>query len=210
MGRILGVCAGNPTRLPVTRSAWVRNLCLPMFVFLLALLIIWPIAELFVMIQVANWVGFFQMLLLLFVSTVAGIMILRHRGRAHWRRLRGAVDERRIPAREAFDGVMITIGALLLVIPGFITSALGLLLLFPPTRWLVRVAVLAVFGSKFKVATTTATWGTAGYNRYRSGQRPAYDVEGEAVDVTDRPDGEPLPQLRSGTDSSEDQVDRNS
>lgn len=181
-----------------------------MFVFILALLIIWPIAELFVMIQVAGWIGFFWMLFLLFASTVTGILILQHRGRAHWRRLRGAIDDRRPPAREAFDGVAITAGALLLIIPGFITSALALFLLFPPTRWLIRLAALTLFASKFKVATTTATWGTAGYNRYRDGRRPDYDVEGEAVDVTDRPDGEPLPQLRSESEANEDQVDRDS
>ncbi|MCB0830308.1 MAG: FxsA family protein [Solirubrobacterales bacterium] len=180
-----------------------------MFVFILALLIIWPIAELFVMIQVANWVGFFWMLFLLFASAVAGILILQHRGRAHWRRFRGAIDERRPPAKEAFDGVMITAGAMLLIIPGFITSAIGLFLLFPPTRWLVRLVALTLFASKFKVAATTATWGNRGYSYYRGSRRTSYDVEGEAVDVTDRTDGEPLPQLRSGSESSEDQVDRN-
>ncbi len=180
-----------------------------MFAFILALLIIWPIAELFVMIQVANWLGFFWMLFLLFASAVSGILVLQHRGRAHWRRFRGAIDERRPPAREAFDGVMITAGALLLIIPGFITSILGLLLLFPPTRWLVRLAALTVFASKFKVAATSASWGNRGYGYYRDSRRSDFDVEGEAVDVTDRPDGEPLPQLRSGSDSDEDQVDRN-
>lgn len=180
-----------------------------MFVFFLALLIIWPIAELFVMIQVANWVGFFWMLFLLFASAVAGILILRHRGRAHWRRFRGAVDDRRPPAREAFDGVMITAGALMLIIPGFITSGLGLLLLFPPTRWIVRLLAVTLFASKFKVAATTATWGNRGYGYYRSSRRTSYDVEGEAVDVTDGPDADAPPQLRSGSESGEDEVDRN-
>jgi UPF0716 protein FxsA len=182
-----------------------------MFVFILALLIIWPIAELFVMVQVADWVGFFWMLFLLFASAVTGILVLKHRGRAHWRRFRGAIDERRPPAREAFDGIMITAGAILLIIPGFITSFLGLVLLFPPTRWLVRLAAFTVFASKFKVAATTASWGNRGYGYYRSsrGGGNSYDIDGEAVDVTDRPDGEPLPQLRSGPESNEDKVDRN-
>ncbi len=180
-----------------------------MFAVFLALLIIWPIAELFAMIQVAGWLGFFWMLLLLFLSAVGGVLILQHRGRAHWRRFRGAVDERRPPAREAFDGVMITAGALLLIIPGFISSGFGLLLLFPPSRWLIRLAALTLFASRFKVAATTATWGNAGYNRYRAGRKPAYDYEGEAVDVTERPDGEPLPELGSGSRPSEDPSDRN-
>jgi len=182
-----------------------------MFVFILALLIIWPIAELFVMVQVANWIGFFWMLFLLFASAVAGILILQHRGRAHWRRFRGAIDERRPPAKEAFDGVMITTGAILLIIPGFITSAIGLFLLFPPTRWLVKLTAITLFASKFKVAATTASWGNRGYGYYRASRKTdgSYDIDGEAVDVTDRPDGEPLPQLPSEAESVEDQVNRN-
>jgi len=104
---------------------------------------------------------------------------------------------------------MITAGALLLIIPGFITSALGLILLFPPTRWLLRLVAITLFASKFKVAATSASWGNRGYGYYRSSRRTAYDIDGEAVDVTDRPDGEPLPQLRSGSESGEDQDDRN-
>jgi UPF0716 protein FxsA len=92
---------------------------------------------------------------------------------------------------------MITTGAALLIIPGFITSAIGLLLLFPPTRYLVRITVFFLFASRFKVATTTAVWTARGYETYRGrggsggagGQ--GFDVEGEAVDVTDRPDGMP-------------------
>jgi UPF0716 protein FxsA len=162
-----------------------------MFVFILALLIVWPIAEIYLMVLVSQAIGFFWMLSLIFVSAVAGMLVLRHRGRVHWQRFRGAVGERRPPAREAFDGVMITTGAALLILPGFITSALGLLLLFPPTRFLVRITAFFLFASRFKVATTTATWTATQYGGYREG-RQEYDVEGEAVDVTDRPDGMPV------------------
>ncbi len=164
-----------------------------MFVFILALLIVWPIAEIYVMVVVSQAIGFFWMLTLVFLSAVAGILVLRHRGRVHWQRLRGAVSERRPPAREAFDGVMITTGAALLILPGFITSGLGLLLLFPPTRYLVRIVVFFLFAGRFKVATSTATWTASRYGGYGS-PRPSYDVDGEAVDVTDRPDGT-APQL---------------
>ena len=170
-----------------------------MFVLILALLIIWPIAELYVMVQVADAVGFFWMLTLLFLSSVGGILVLRHRGRVHWQRFRGAVSERRPPAREAFDGVMITTGAFLLIIPGFITTFIGLLLLFPPSRWLIRIVLFMLFASRFRVVTTAGTWGSRGYNAYR-GNRADDDVEGEAVDVTDDPDGnagKDAPQLPS-------------
>jgi UPF0716 protein FxsA len=158
-----------------------------MFVFILALLIVWPIAEIYVMVIVSQAIGFFWMLTLVFLSTLAGILVLRHRGRVHWQRLRGAVSDRRPPAREAFDGVMITTGASLLIIPGFITSGIGLLLLFPPTRYLVRIATFFLFASRFSVATSTATWTASRYGGPRTGEQ-TYDMEVEAVDVTDRVD----------------------
>jgi UPF0716 protein FxsA len=161
-----------------------------MFVFILALLIVWPIAEIYAMVVVSQAIGFFWMLTLVFLSAVAGILVLRHRGRVHWQRLRGAVSERRPPAREAFDGVMITTGAALLILPGYITSVIGLLLLFPPTRYLVRIVVFFLFAGRFKVATSTATWTASQYGSYRSGKQ-SYDMDGEAVDVTDRPEGMP-------------------
>ncbi len=170
-------------------------------VIILALLIIWPVAELFVMIQVAQAIGFFWMLFLLFCSAVGGMLVLRHRGRAHWQRLRGAVSERKPPAREAFDGVMITSGALLLMIPGFITSGIGLFLLFPPTRFLIRILLFWLLAARFRTVTAAGTWSAQQYQGYRAGNRE-YDVEGEAVDVTDPFDEDDLAsrQLPSGNE----------
>jgi UPF0716 protein FxsA len=168
---------GARSSLPLTRNLGV------MVVLLLALLIIWPIAELAVMVLVAMWLGILPMLGLLFLSTVAGLLILRYRGEAHWRRFRGALSERRPPAREAFDGTMITSGALLLVLPGFISSGLGLLLLLPPTRYLVRVAAFALFAGRFRWAATGAVWGNRAWESWRvRGQD--FDIEGEATEVT--------------------------
>lgn len=158
-------------------------------VFFLALLIIWPFAELYVMIEVARWIGFFWMLLLLFASAVAGMLILRHRGRVHWQRFRGAVSDRRPPAREAFDGVMITAGAFLLIVPGFLTTLIGILVLLPPTRFVIRILLFWLFASRFRTVTTAGTWGASGYGAYRA-RRREYDVESVAVDVTDRPEGD--------------------
>jgi len=177
------------------------------FVIIFALLIVWPIAELYLMVEVARWLGFFWMLFLLFASAVTGMLILRHRGRVHWQRLRGAVSDRRPPAREAFDGVMITAGAFLLIIPGFLSSLAGLLILLPPTRALVRILLFWLFASRFRAATTAATGGASRYGTYRRGKQE-YDVEGEAVDVSGSPDGgseipHRLPSGRDGTSSGQ-------
>lgn len=169
------------------------------FVIILALLIVWPIAEIYLMIEVARWLGFFWMLFLLFLSAVAGMLILRHRGRVHWERLRGAVRSRKPPAREAFDGVMITAGAFLLIIPGFLTSFVGILVLLPPTRFLVRIVLFWLFASRFRASTTA--WRVTRDRYYRT-RGPDYDIEGEVIDVTTSPgsDGDYVRRLPSGQD----------
>ena len=60
-------------------------------------------------------------------------------GRAAWRRLSAAVAAGRPPGREVIDGALVLVGGLLLIVPGFITDAVGLLLL-APTRAVARRA----------------------------------------------------------------------
>lgn len=155
-------------------------------ILLLTILILWPIAELAAMVGVAIWLGILPMFGLLFLSTIAGLLILRYRGKVHWQRFRTAIDRRRPPAREAFDGTMITSGALLLVLPGFISTALGLILLFPPSRYLIRTVSITLFAGRFKWAMAGATWGGRAWDSWRvRGQ--GFDIEGEAVEVRAEP-----------------------
>ena len=61
-----------------------------------------------------------------------------------WQRFNAALAERRIPAREVFDGAMVIVGGTLLLTPGFITDIFGLILLIPPTRDVVRRIATAI------------------------------------------------------------------
>ena len=87
---------------------------------------------------------------------------------------RGRLAAGRVPAREVLDGALVIFGGALLLTPGFITDILGLVLLLPPTRALVRAVVS-------RAASRT------GWSRRRPAARPTprrdYDVEGTAVDV---------------------------
>ncbi len=156
-----------------------------MFALFLALLIVWPIIEIYLFVVVVGQIGFFWALMIIFASTFSGIAILRYRGPRHWAKFRGALNERRPPAREAFNGFMITTGAVLLIIPGYLTSVLALFLLFPPTRYLVGVVAMFLLPGRFKIAATGATWSASKYQDYRGGGRQQYDIDGEAFDVTD-------------------------
>jgi UPF0716 protein FxsA len=109
---------------------------------LLLLLIFAAIVELYVMVQVASVIGVLPTVLLIVVSSVVGAWLMKVEGLGVLRRMRETLEAGQIPANEAVDGVLISAGGLLMFLPGFVTSAIGLLLLLPPVRSLLRPVVL--------------------------------------------------------------------
>src|SRR3954454_21286543 len=162
---------------------------------LVLLFIVVPIAELYVIIKVGELIGVLPTLALLLADALLGSFLLRHQGRSAWRRFNEALDQGRFPAKEVADGLLITIGGTLLLAPGFLTDIVGLILLIPPTRALVRGLLKRMSLGRIRVVAGPAQWG---YNRMRGpfdrdyqpfggGRRPGtgrdYDVEGEAREV---------------------------
>jgi UPF0716 protein FxsA len=110
---------------------------------LLRFLLFLPLMELVVFITIALAIGFGAALGLILLSCIAGMLLLRHAGGSHISRLRVAMAEGNFSTLQAdATGGMILLSGVLLVIPGFITDALGLALLFPP----LRRAVLGLVG----------------------------------------------------------------
>ena len=142
----------------------------------LVLLILWPVAEIFVAIKVAGAIGWLLTLLLLVASWPAGTWALRSQGRAAWTRLRAEADSGRPPGRAVLDGALILIGGVLLIIPGFITDALGILLLLPPTRSLTRRAAT-------RRLQASVIHRAIRFGRRPRPQGPSYDVDSTATDV---------------------------
>lgn len=143
----------------------------------LLLLIAAPIAELYVIIQVGQAIGALPTIGLLLLSMVLGCVLLRAQGRLAWRRFRAALSAGRAPAREAIDGTLVVFGSLLLIVPGFISDLFGLLLLLPPTRVIVRRALLS--GARGRMVMTATSFGGASRGRARQD----YDVDSTAHDV---------------------------
>jgi UPF0716 protein FxsA len=105
---------------------------------ILALVVVVVMLEIYVIIQVAHAIGAFDTILLLLVVSFAGAWLTKHEGFVVLRRLRERLDAGRAPTAELVDGVLVLGAGLLLMVPGFVTDGLGLLVLFPPTRSLVR------------------------------------------------------------------------
>ena len=104
---------------------------------LLIAFIVVPIVELWIVFQVGDLVGLAPTLVLLVVMSVAGAWLVKREGKAAWQRFRAALGTK-LPAVEVVDGALVLVGGTLLLTPGFLTDAVGLLLVLPPTRALVN------------------------------------------------------------------------
>ena len=104
----------------------------------LIVLITLGVLEIFVFVQVGQWIGFGAAILALIVISLFGAWLVKREGLGTWRRAQAQMRAGEIPAGEAVDGALIAGAGLLLIVPGFITDAIGLLLLLPPLRWPAR------------------------------------------------------------------------
>ncbi|GAB6987390.1 FxsA family protein [Nocardioides pyridinolyticus] len=100
--------------------------------------VLMPLLELYVLVQVGQVIGTGWTVVLLLVSGALGTLLIRHEGARAWRALREAIEGGRIPATELADGALILLGGALMLAPGFVTDALGILLILPFTRPMFR------------------------------------------------------------------------
>ena len=99
-------------------------------------LLVLPLAEIVAFIVVASLVGFTTALGLVILISLLGVLVLRHTGGGAVTRLRTAAGRSEVRGI-ALDGAGTALGGILMVIPGFITGVLGLLMVMPATRvWL--------------------------------------------------------------------------
>ncbi|MCW2773496.1 MAG: FxsA cytoplasmic rane protein [Nocardioides sp.] len=101
---------------------------------LFTIFILVPLIEIYVLIQVGQVIGPWWTILLLVLDSILGTWLIKREGGRAWRALRDALDSGRMPGTELADGALILIGGTLMLAPGFVTDAFGILLILPPTR----------------------------------------------------------------------------
>jgi UPF0716 protein FxsA len=147
-------------------------------VLFLLVLIGLPVLEVFVLVEVAHEIGWLLAIVLLFGVSVLGFQLLRIQGRAAIEHVSLAVQERRAPGRAAVDGALGFLGAALLTVPGFVTDAVGALLVLPPTRSLARRWISRRYAARLmSFAASAGRFAPGG-----RGGRPPADVESTAVE----------------------------
>jgi UPF0716 protein FxsA len=142
---------------------------------------LWPIAELYVAVKVADAIGVLLTVVLLIAGWPLGLWLVRAEGRVAWARLRAASATGRSPGREVLDGALILAGGALFIVPGFITDVLGLVLLVPPTRALARAGLVRNLQSRL-VRRATRFGDPPGSGRSPDGPG-GYDVDSTATDI---------------------------
>ena len=107
-----------------------------MSTFLLLLISI-PVIEIYLFIKIGSQVGAFNTILLVFISAFFGIIYARYEGFNSLRSGMSQILKNELPVYEIISSAALAFAALLLILPGFATDFLGLLIIFPPTRKLI-------------------------------------------------------------------------
>ena len=113
------------------------------------LLVLWPLVEIAVFLQVAAWIGVLNTLALMVAISVCGAWLVKRQGIGTLARMRVELDDGRIPTGPMTDGGLLAAAGFLLLVPGFVTDVFGLALLVPP----VRRGVRGWLGHRFSVRT---------------------------------------------------------
>lgn len=125
---------------------------------LLAAFMIVPLLEIATFVIVGGAIGLWWTLAAVVAMGLVGALVLRLQGLALLNDVRGAMQQGVLPGRAIADAMMVAIAGVLLIVPGFFSDILALLLLLPP----VRHAIYALLRSRMTVVATSTTFTSAG------------------------------------------------
>lgn len=97
-----------------------------------------PVLELYLLIKVGRLIGAWETVAILLAVSFIGAWLVRHQGFSILSRIQGELATGRLPAAELLDGLLVLVGGLLLLTPGFITDLLGIFFLVPAGRFILK------------------------------------------------------------------------
>jgi UPF0716 protein FxsA len=157
----------------------------PLVLFLV--FVVAPAIEIFVIVEVAHAIGLGTTLLALVAGAVLGSYVMRRAGASWWRALRGqvtAVDGTSVTGQRpdgpaAARAALLFMAGLLIFLPGFVSDAVGLLLLLPPVRGLLQSATAAWFVRRF--TSVSGPGGVRIWSRGEPGPLPGDIARGDTI-----------------------------
>lgn len=142
-----------------------------------------PIIEIALLLRVGEAFGWLPTLLVVIITAVVGSAMLRQQGLATLNKARTRMDSGEMPAQQMLEGVLIMIGGVLLLTPGFVTDAFGFACLIPLTRqWMAsRLSNRAFVSFSAGVGGGSRRAGSVGEQGFSPGGRPDYPPTGEST-----------------------------
>ncbi len=148
---------------------------------LLILFVVVPLAELALLLQVADQVGPWATLGLVIFTGVVGATLARWQGWRVLSRIQSDLSQQRMPTEALFDGAMILVAGALLLTPGIMTDLVGFSLLIPPCRALYRRWLQRHFRRRFEVHMRQAASSHSPLVGPRDGAREAHVIDSYVV-----------------------------
>ncbi len=150
---------------------------------LVLLLLLLPVFDLWLLIQIGRHIGFLPTIGMLIATALIGVQLARAEGLRVLHKVQLALAERRAPEQELIAAFLVFLGGVLLVVPGVISDAVGILLLFPPSRGLIARLLRRRWEKAIRAGRMVVeVHGGAG-----PGGRERPDLDDEIIDVEAEP-----------------------
>ena len=156
-----------------------------MFRFLVIAFIIVPIIEIYLIVQVDAAIGGWETLGLLVLDSVVGAWLVRREGFSILARVQTTLSRGELPTNDLVEGLLVLFAGALMLTPGFLTDALGFVLLLPPTRAMVRNVLKTRFAGRIRVGRGAygGPFGRHGFTN--GGWTDVQWTEGRGTDASD-------------------------
>ena len=128
-----------------------------MFLLIVSLVVVLPLIELYVIVQVGHQVGLLPTIALLIAISAVGTSLVKHEGMRVYKEFTQAIQQGEEPSKQIVPGVCILAAGVFLFAPGFISDVLAITLLLPPTRAIATALVLRRSRAKITVIRATHT-----------------------------------------------------
>jgi len=180
--------------------------------FIAVALLVVPLIEIYVIVQVGQAIGGWWTLLLLIAESALGAWLVKREGKRAWRALKAALESGKMPGRELADGALLLIGGTLLLTPGFVTDVFGFFCVLPFTRPIARRLLAAFVTNRMMLTIGTPVNGfdRSAYRPRPRGGKPkppgeprTVVVDGEVVGDggTPAPPPQDQPRIEPGPDT---------
>lgn len=155
-----------------------------MFKVILSLFILVPIIEIMMFIEVGGYLGLGVTLFIVLMTAILGVNLLKQQGLKAWQNIQLSMAEGKVPALEMAAAAQLLFAGGLLLTPGFVTDAVGFILMVPAVRMILAKKIIAAGIMKSASFNQQAGFQSYSSREFNQGQNASGRVfEGEVVDV---------------------------